>query len=195
MFVFINDSKPEEVFADIAARTNGLVQSATNNTLDYTLDYAGTATRIEIEQNKTTIIANKNKDEVTKRLNYYKKELEDKRYSLGYARHDTINRRMSNLDKGIVKIKLATPTVTEFATIRLKLDDAIGAVRCACKEGIVLGAGKALYNLSNDFRYIKKALQQPAITIINNAGLKPDKKVLELLTEITIFCIIFRCCI
>lgn len=183
MFVFINDNKPEELFADIAARTNGTVQSATNGTLDYTINYAGTATKIEIEQNKTTIIANKNPDEVTKRLNYYKKELEDKKYSLGYTRLDTINRRISNLDRGIVKIKLATPTVTEFATIRLKLDDAIGAVRCACKDGVVLGAGKALYEISKKLLYIKKALQEPAITILKNAGLKIDKKVLDTKTN------------
>ena len=179
MFVFVNDSKPEELFADIAARTNGTVQSASTGTLDYKINYAGTAKKIIIEQNKTTILADKNEEAIAKRLEYYRNEMKEKKYSLGFGRADAINRRISNLDKGVVKIKLATPTVTEFATIRLKLDDAIGAVRCACEDGVILGAGKTLYLLSNEFENIGKALQAPALTIIKNAGLKADKKILE----------------
>ena len=179
MIVFINDSKPEEVMADIAAKTNGVVQSGATGTLNYTLDMAGLADSIEIEQNKTTIIAKGDEEEINKRLEYYNKELKEKKFELGFGRVDAINRRIANLTKGIVKIKLATATITEFATIRLKLDDAIGAVRCACKDGVILGAGKTLYLLSGYHPVIKDALQAPAITIIKNAGYSVPTEVLE----------------
>lgn len=179
MIVFINDSKPEEIMADIAAKTNGKVQSGSTGTLDYTLEMAGTADKIVIEQNKTTIIAQGSKEDIDKRLAYYNEELNNKKYELGFGRADAINRRIANLDKGVVKIKLATPTITEFATIRLKLDDAIGAVRCACKDGVILGAGKTLYLLGKNYVHIGKALQAPAITIIKNSGYPINTKVLD----------------
>lgn len=183
MFVFINDNNPEELFADIAARTGGTIQSGALGTIDYTLDLAGTAKKIVIEQDKTTILAYRNEEAIKARLEYYNNELKEKKFNLGFVRADIINRRIANLDKGIVKIKLACPTVTEFATIRLKLDDAIGAVRCACKDGVALGAGKTLYLLSEKFSYIKEALQSPALTILKNAGIRADKKVLASSTE------------
>ena len=180
MFVFINDSDPKEIFMDIAARTNGKIQSAALGTTDYLYEYAGTASKITVEIDKTTIIASGNKDEINKRLAAYKKELSKNEFTTGYIRADTINRRMSNLDKGLTKIKIATPSITEFRTIRFKLDDAIGAVRCALKEGVLLGGGKALYSLAKDFPNIKTTLQSPLKTIIQNAGLQlPKANVLE----------------
>ena len=180
MFVFINDSKPEEIFLDIAAKTNGKIQSATIGTTDYKLDYAGTAKKIIIEQDKTTIIASGDKDAISKRLKAYQHELDENKYTVGFIRNDVITRRMSNLDKGVTKIKLACATVTEFRTIKLKLDDAIGAVRCALRDGVVLGGGKTLYRISGIVPYLKDALKAPAITIIKNAGLKvPNEEIMK----------------
>jgi chaperonin GroEL len=68
-------------------------------------------------------------------------------------------------------------------TIKLKLDDAIGAVKCAIDSGIVLGGGKALYNLSFDFPKLTKVLQAPLNTIINNAGIKINKKIRKVLNK------------
>lgn len=182
MIVFINDSKPDEVFLDIAARTGGIIQSPTLGTTDYSLEYAGTAEHIIIEQDKTTILCKENMDAVEARVKSYKKELEDKEFNTGIIRADVINRRLANLTTGVTKIKIAAQTITEFTTIRLKLDDAIGAVRCACRDGVLPGGGKALYliSLKGECKHIKNALQKPCLTIIENAGLKkPKKEILE----------------
>jgi chaperonin GroEL len=178
MIVFINDSKPEEVFLDIAARSNGKIQSPTLGTTDYSLAYAGTANKIIVEQDKTTILCSSDSKEVEKRVKSYKKELEDKEFNTGIIRTDVINRRLANLTAGVTKIKIAAQTITEFTTIRLKLDDAIGAVRCACRDGILPGGGKALYllSLSGKYKHIIKALQEPCLKIISNAGLKKPKR-------------------
>lgn len=173
MFIFINDPKSDEVYLDMAAKTDGKIQSATYNTTDYLYEYAGTADHIEIDQKKSKIITKGNPEEVKRRLDAYKKELKDNRYTTGYTRADVINRRMGNLGSGMTKIKIATPSITEYRTIRFKLDDAIGAVRCALREGVVLGGGYALEHVHNVA--IKEALESPVKTILTNAGYKYDQ--------------------
>lgn len=176
MMVFINDANPGEVFLDIAARTNGKIQDATIGTTDYRYEHAGTVDKIIVEQDKTTIISKGDRKEIERRLTSYRKELSKNEYTTGYIRANIITRRMSNLDKGLTKIKIATPSVTEFRTIKFKLDDAIGAVRCACRDGVVLGGGKTLYKLGESNACIRKALEAPMKTIISNAGFKFDKQ-------------------
>lgn len=178
--VFINEEQPEELFLDIAARTGGKIQDTTVGTTDYRYEYCGTADNITIEQDKTTIITDKgNKEAIELRLAAYNKELKDNEYTTGYNRANIIIRRKANLNAGVTKIKLACPTVTEYMTIRLKLDDAIGAVKCALKHGVVLGGGKALWLIAQEFPELKDALESPMKTILSNAGYKlPKRKLL-----------------
>lgn len=178
MFVFVNEANPEEIFMDVAAKTGGKTQSQVIGTDGYTVQDAGIATKIIVEKDKTTIMADGTDESVDVRIKVYEKELLDNRYTMGPIRQDAINRRLSNLRSGITKIKLACATVTEFMTIRMKLDDAIGAVRCACKDGVVLGGGKACYVASTRLNVLKSAFMKPAETIAANAGLKVNKKVM-----------------
>lgn len=182
--VFLNESDPTEVFLDIAAKTGGTIQSSALGTSEYLFHNCGLADSITIEVDKTIIVNNTEyKDAIAARVAAYKKEMKDKKYTLGAIREAQITRRLANLTKGITKIKIATPTITEFMTIKLKLDDAIGAVKCAIDSGIVLGGGKALYNLSFDFPKLTKVLQAPLNTIINNAGIKINKKIRKVLNK------------
>lgn len=176
MFVFINDANPEEVFLDIAAKTNGKIQDGSLGTSEYKFEYCGFANSITIEQDKTTIISDGNEEAIKLRLSAYEKELKENEYTTGYNRANTITRRQANLSAGVTKIKLACPTVTEYMTIRLKLDDAIGAVKCALRDGVVPGGGKALWLIGNKLPVLKTALQTPTKTIIKNAGYKMPKK-------------------
>ena len=83
-------------------------------------------------------------------------------------------KRLGALENGIVKIKVGVPTVTEYQTLRLKLDDAIGAVRKAFETGIVLGGGKTLYNIANEnkFLHTSRALRAAFEQVCKNAGIK-----------------------
>ena len=172
--VFINEAKPEEIFLDIAAKTGGLIQSSALGTSEYRFQYCGRAEKITIEVDKTTILSYISESDlaVEKRVDDYEKELKDNKYNLGVIREAQITRRIANLTKGITKIKLAVPTITEYMTLKLKLDDAIGAVKCACKNGVVIGGGKFLYNMSFRFKALKKPLQSPMKTILKNSGLR-----------------------
>lgn len=179
--VFLNDSNPEEVFLDLAAKTDGCMQSSALGTSEYKFRDCGLADSITIEADKTTIIRKtKDKKALAKRIEDYKKELKDKKYTLGSIRENQITRRLSNLESGVTKIKIAVPTITEYMTIKLKLDDAIGAVKCAIKNGVLVGGGKALYNIgTHDIRELRKPLQAPMKTIIKNSGLKVSLKMLK----------------
>lgn len=175
-FVFINEANPEELFVDLAARTNGHIQSAAEGTSDYRFEYCGLADEITIEQDKTTILAEADKERVDQRIAAYKKELKDNQYSMSITRHDAITRRLANLEAGVTKIKLACQTSTEYMTIKLKLDDAIGAVKCAIKEGLLIGGGKALWNLRHYYGNMCDLLSAPLKTICLNAGIKLSRQ-------------------
>jgi chaperonin GroEL len=173
--VFINDMAQEELFLDIAAYTGGTAQDSVNGS-DFTFESLGSAKSIVIEQLKTIIVATApNGKALLQRIKSYKKELEEKAYTTGFNRANIITRRLANLEAGITKIKIFAPTVTEYMTIKLKLDDAIGAVKAATRKGITMGAGKALWNVGFKVPELQAVLQSPMKTILNNAGLKVSK--------------------
>jgi chaperonin GroEL len=178
--LFINDSRQDEVFADIAAYTNGHKQDAVTGTSGYLFKDVGHADKIRIEERKTYIQNTKvNETKVSERILTYKKELEEFKFNTGMVRLAVLTQRLSNLESGITKIKIAVPTITEYITIKLKLDDAIGAVKQAITQGVVLGGGKTLYNISKEFPKLDKVLHSPMKKIIENAGLELDEDKLK----------------
>ena len=171
-FIFINDKSSMEIFLDLEAKTGALIQDPSRGTSDYMFDYMGLVDSITIERDKTIIISTGNEEALKERIEKYNKELDDDKFTMSQIRYNVINRRLANITTGVTKIKIACPTITEYQTIKLKLDDAIGAVKCALRDGIVLGGGKALYNLGNEIKELKPVLQAPLFTICKNAGLK-----------------------
>ena len=145
-FIFVNETKMDDVYMDLAAVTNGVVQDASNGVGDYKYEYCGHADHVVIEIDRSLFICEKNKL-VPERIKQYKKKL-DKKYKLSGVDEALYTKRLGALENGVVKIKVGVPTVTEFKTLHLKLDDAIGAVRMALENGVVLGGGKTLYNIS-----------------------------------------------
>ena len=181
-FVFINDSNPEELYLDIAAKTCGEIQSAAFGTSNYVFSNCGLAD-VTIELDKTIIISKGDAERMKIRKEMYEKELEDNKFSTGMNRYNVITRRLASLSAGVTKIKLACATITEYMTLRLKLDDAVGAVKCAKEHGIIIGGGKALFNISKALKLsaLKTPLQKPLKKILENAGLKVSDKTLSLL--------------
>lgn len=174
-FVFLNEDSVDDLYMDIAAMTNGKIQDPALGTSEYRWEYCGLAEKIVIEQNKTIINGS---GDVTERVGSYKERLDKGKYQLGVNGEARLIRRLSSLQAGLVKIKVVTATVTEYMTLRMKLDDAIGAVRKALKHGVVLGGGKALSLISNNVPALKKTLLKPAKQIARNAGLTARRKLL-----------------
>jgi len=100
---------------------------------------------------------------------------------------DFLLERIASLTGGIGVIFVGGQTDLEQKELYDRVDDAVCAVRSALEEGILPGAGKALFEesflegvVSTSEEYlaamqiIGEALQAPFIQILSNAGLKPD---------------------
>ena len=172
-FIFVNEAKMDDIYMDVAAVTGGTVQDASAGVGDYLYEYCGFAHKVTIEIDKSIFINLDKKPEVDARVKVYKEKLK-KKYKLTGVDEALYTRRLGALTNGIVKIKVGVPTVTEFKTLHLKLDDAIGAVKKAFENGVVIGGGKALYNVGmrNKNLSINKILKTPMKQILNNAGIK-----------------------
>lgn len=175
-FIFVNEAKMDDVYMDCAAVTGGTVQDASAGVGEYEFKHCGKAKHVSVELDKSVFSFDEN-DAIRMRVEVYKKKLDKNRYKLNQVDRVLYERRLGSLTNGITKIKVGVPTVTEYKILALKLDDAIGAVRKAFKHGIVLGGGKALYNVSNklsDMCYLTDVIQIPSKVICDNAGVNTD---------------------
>ncbi|KAL8259899.1 hypothetical protein R6Q59_027852 [Mikania micrantha] len=153
-----------------------------------TLEQLGTARKITVSKDSTTIIADAaTKDEIQSRIAQIKKELSETD-----SVYDTekLAERIAKLSGGIAVIKVGAATETELEDRKLRIEDAKNATFAAIEEGIVPGGGAAFVHLSTlvpaikdkledaDERLgadiIQKALVAPASLIAQNAGVEGE---------------------
>lgn len=172
---------------DIAVLTDGqVIAEEMGLSLDTaTLDMLGTARKITITKEKTTIVAGtESKPSVDKRIAQIRKELEltDSEYD-----KEKLQERLAKLAGGVAVIKVGAATETELKDRKLRIEDALNATRAAVEEGIVPGGGATLVHLIKFLDEIKadleteeaiglsiiaKALEAPLRQIADNAGLE-----------------------
>jgi len=169
---------------DIAILTNGTVISEdVGITLDaVTLDMLGTAKRVEITKENTTIVdgAGKRK-EIEARCNQIRAQADET--TSDYDR-EKLQERLAKLAGGVAVIKVGGATEVEVKERKDRVDDAMHATRAAVQEGIVPGGGAALVKSmrvleklegENDdqnvgINIVRRAIQAPARQIADNAG-------------------------
>ena len=169
---------------DIAILTKGQVISADVGIKleDVTLDMLGTAKRVTINKDNTTIIDGAgDKDAIKARCAQIKKQIED---STSDYDKEKMQERLAKLSGGVAVIKVGGASETEVKEKKDRVDDALHATRAAVEEGILLGGGSALLYASvalekvkvdnNDQKVgvdiIRRALQAPVRQIAENAG-------------------------
>ncbi|MBL8707388.1 MAG: chaperonin GroEL [Rhodospirillales bacterium] len=169
---------------DIAILTNGQVISEDLGIKleNVTLDMLGTAKKVLIEKENTTIVdgAGKKKD-IEARCNQIRAQVEET--TSDYDR-EKLQERLAKLAGGVAIIRVGGATEIEVKERKDRVDDAMHATRAAVEEGIVPGGGSALiYALkaleklkpSNDDQrvgvdIVRRAIQWPARQIAENAG-------------------------
>lgn len=171
-FVFVNEPEREDVFLDIAAISGAKVQDPAAGIKNYVWQMCGEVEKVRIEKDKTLFAGSIKAED---RIKEYKSRLGKKKFSLSESSKALASKRLSALSAGIVKIKVGASTIVEFKTLKLKLEDGIGAVREALKRGVCLGAGKALWNCQS--KVLGTVLKKPAIQIARNAGHKVSTKI------------------
>ena len=107
-----------------------------------TLKDLGTAKRIVIEKENTTVIDGAGKaDAIKSRIDQIKKQVEDT--SSDYDR-EKLQERVAKLAGGVAVIKVGAATEVEMKEKKARVEDALHATRAAVEEGIVPGGGVAL---------------------------------------------------
>lgn len=143
----------------------------------------GQAKKVIIEKEKTTIVEGKGSPEAIKgRIAQIKAELE--KTESNYDR-EKLQERLAKLSGGVAVIQVGAATETELKEKKARIEDAVSSTRAAVEEGIVPGGGvtllsviPALDKIDTDgdeqigVRIVKKALEEPARRIAENAGVE-----------------------
>jgi chaperonin GroEL len=174
---------------DIAILTGGTVISEEKGFKleNATLSYLGTASRITIDKDNTTIVEGAGtKDEIKRRINEIKSQVE--KTTSDYDK-EKLQERLAKLAGGVAVIKIGASTEIEMKEKKARVEDALHATRAAVEEGIVPGGGVALIRSlsglngtlhkkaeNDDVRtgidIVKRALEEPLRQIVANAGLE-----------------------
>jgi chaperonin GroEL len=148
-----------------------------------TLDLLGTARKVIVTKDETTIVEGAGKDEdVQGRINQIKSEIE--KTDSDYDR-EKLQERLAKLSGGVAVIKVGAATEVELKEKKHRIEDAVQSTKAAVEEGIVSGGGVALLNaqaaldkvdLEGDeltgANIVRRALEEPIKQIAVNAGLE-----------------------
>jgi chaperonin GroEL len=169
---------------DIAVLTKGeLVSDELGIKLEnVTLAMLGTAKRVLIEKENTTIVEGAGmKADIAARCNQIRAQIEET--TSDYDK-EKLQERLAKLAGGVAIIRVGGSTEVEVKERKDRVDDSLHATRAAVEEGIVPGGGVALARASlilatlkvdNDdqragIEIVRKAVQAPMRQIAENAG-------------------------
>lgn len=169
---------------DIAILTNGTVISEEQGYKleNATLSYLGTAERVVVDKDNTTIVEGAgSKDNIKKRINEIKNQIE--KTTSDYDK-EKLQERLAKLSGGVAVLKIGATTEVEMKEKKARVEDALHATRAAVEEGIVPGGGVALLRVANaldktksdnediklGINIIKKSIEEPIRQIVFNAG-------------------------
>ena len=169
---------------DIAILTSGTVISEeVGLSLEKTsLDDLGSAKRVQISKENTTIIDGSGKtSDIEGRVTQIRQQIEDT--TSDYDR-EKLQERVAKLAGGVAVIKVGAATEIEMKEKKARVEDALHSTRAAVEEGVVPGGGVALIRAksvidkvkgANDDQKIgvnilRRALEEPLRQIVSNAG-------------------------
>jgi len=159
-----------------------------------TLDFLGTADRVNIDKDTTTIVGGKGKDsDIKARVNQIRTQIETT--TSDYDR-EKLQERLAKLSGGVAVLYIGAASEVEMKEKKARVEDALHATRAAVEEGIIPGGGVAFLralsvfdkleaensDVQVGFNIVKRALESPLRSIANNAGVEGSivvQKVLE----------------
>jgi chaperonin GroEL len=173
----------KEMLEDIAILTGGRVISEDLGVKleTITLKDLGTAKRITVDKDNTTIIdGGGNRKTLEGRVKQIRAQIEET--TSDYDR-EKLQERLAKLIGGVAVISVGAATETEMKEKKDRVEDALNATRAAVEEGIVAGGGVAYMRALKVLKkaefpgeeqlganLIKRALEEPMRQIANNAG-------------------------
>jgi chaperonin GroEL len=176
----------KEMLEDIAVLTGGTVISEEKGLKlgGTAMEMLGEAEKISIDKDKTTIVNGAGEKDIIKaRIGQIKKQIETT--TSNYDR-EKLQERLAKLTGGVAVIYVGAASEMEMKARKSLFEDALHATRAAIEEGIIPGGGvaylralAALENLKGSSEdentgvsIVKRALEEPARQIAENAGLE-----------------------
>ena len=170
---------------DMAVLTNGqlITEDAGLKLENAKIEMLGTARRVTINKDTTTIVAEGNEVAVKARCEQIKKQMDETESTYD---KEKLQERLAKLAGGVAVVKVGAATETEMKDKKLRLEDAINATKAAVEEGIVPGGGTTLAHLAPTLEQwaastlsgeeliganiVAAALTAPLMRIAENAG-------------------------
>jgi len=175
----------KEMLQDIAILTGGQVISEDLGIKmeNLTLDDLGTAKRVSIDKDNTTIVdGGGSREALEGRVKQIRAQTEET--SSDWDR-EKLQERLAKLIGGVAVINVGAATEIEMKEKKDRVEDALNATRAAVEEGIVPGGGVALLRAMTALEgkkfpgemkmgadLVKRALEEPIRQIANNAGVE-----------------------
>ena len=171
---------------DIAVLTGGVgISEEKGMRLDEaTLDMLGTAEKVTVSKENTTIVDGKgDKEQIQNRIAQIKAEIANSTSSYD---KEKLQERLAKLSGGVCMLEVGAASETEQKEKKDRCDDALCATRAAVEEGIVTGGGvayiraqKSLEGFTGDnadentgIAIVRRAIEEPLRQICYNAGLE-----------------------
>ncbi len=159
------------------------------------LDMLGTAKKVRITKDDTTIIGGAGKkNDIAARVGQLKQQIEET--TSDYDK-EKLQERLAKLAGGVAVIRVGGATEVEVKEKKDRIDDALNATKAAVEEGILPGGGVALLyatkvliglvGLNEDenagIAIVQKAIQTPLRQIVENSGVEGSLVVGKLLEQ------------
>ncbi len=173
------------ILGDIAILTGGeaITEDLGIKLESVKLEHLGTAKRITIDKDNTTIVDGAGKtSKIDGRISEIRSQIE--KTTSDYDK-EKLQERLAKLVGGVAIIKVGAATETELKEKKARVEDALHATRAAVEEGIVPGGGVALVRaipavdeliktLEGDEKIgaqiVRRSLEEPLRQIVANAG-------------------------
>ena len=179
--------RKKAMLEDIATLTGGSVVSADKGMrLDkFNMDWLGTATKVTVGKDTTTIIdANGAEESIKERVDEIKAQIDD---TVSPYDKEKLQERLAKFMGGISIVHVGGNTELEMKEKKDRVEDALNATKAAIEEGFLPGGGAALLYAA---QWLTESLQnpdQPEVTgdkltgydIVISACERPFYKILE----------------
>ena len=173
---------------DVAVLTHGqVISEEVGLSLEKAeLSQLGTAKRVQITKDNTTIIDGAGSEEAIKaRVAQLRTQAEEA--TSDYDK-EKLQERLAKLAGGVAVIKVGAATEIEMKEKKARVEDALHSTRAAVEEGVVAGGGTALVRalsalvglegINHDqtvgVNILRRAMEEPLRQIVSNAGDEPS---------------------
>ncbi|NCB33832.1 MAG: chaperonin GroEL, partial [Erysipelotrichia bacterium] len=175
----------KNMLADIACMTGAkfYAKDLNMNLADMKMADLGSAKKVSVGKDKTTIIGGKGKKaDVAARAEEIRAAIENTKSDYDKKK---LQERLGKMTNGVALIKVGATTETELKDKKLRIEDALNATKAAVAEGVVTGGGLALVeacqnarnSLKSDVTDVQRgmnvvldAMKEPIMQIAENAG-------------------------